>query len=298
MDIIDESRIEIQPLSAEWIGNDSINIDMLRLDLIHPIVSGNKWYKLRHNIDDATAQGFDTILTFGGAYSNHLSATAGAAKAYGISSIGIVRGEGQITETLRQCNDMGMELYFISREEYREKEDPEFLEALSEQLGHPYIIPEGGANEAGRIGSERIEWEIPDGYTQVCVSVGTGTTFTGLRNALDPNIQLIGFAPMKQGTYLAEMIKPFLRDGQDTNWKLLDRWHFGGFGKSNDTLIEFMNSFYRGNNIPLDVVYTSKMMYGVKELVAEGHFSAGAKVLCVHTGGLQGNVSVKGRLIY
>jgi 1-aminocyclopropane-1-carboxylate deaminase len=293
MDIIDESKIEIQALDPAWAGDAGITIDMLRLDLIHPVVSGNKWYKLRHNIEDAVAQGYDTILTFGGVYSNHLSAAAGAAKAFGLSSIGIVRGdEGNITETLRQCRDMGMELYFISREEYKQKNDPEFLQQLSEQTGHPYIIPEGGANEHGRLGAEKIEWEIPEGYTHVCVSVGTGTTFIGLRNALSADVQLLVFAPMKQGSYLSEEIRPFLKDGQDVNWELFDRWHFGGFGKSNEELVGFMNEFYLVNNIPLDVVYTSKMMYGMRELVAEGFFPEGSRVLCVHTGGLQGNGSV------
>jgi 1-aminocyclopropane-1-carboxylate deaminase len=297
MDIIDESKIVIQELSPAWVGED-ISIDMLRLDLIHPVVSGNKWYKLRKYLDHVIALKYKAILTFGGAYSNHLSATAGAAKLYGFSSIGIVRGDGQITETLQQCREMGMDLYFISREDYKKKDDPDFLQQLSEQFDHPYIIPEGGASDLGRIGAQRIEWEMYHGHTHICVSVGTGTTFIGLRNALAPEIQLLGFAPMKQGAYLEEEIKPHLKEGRDTNWELFDQWHFGGFGKSNDELIGFMNDFYRINNIPLDVVYTSKMMFGVKQMAAAGYFPEGAKVLCVHTGGLQGNVSVKDRLIY
>lgn len=298
MDIIDESKIIIQELSAAWIDKAYVYIDILRLDLIHTIVSGNKWYKLKNNIEYAIQEGYNTILTFGGLYSNHLSATAGAARAYGLSSIGIVRGDRQITGTLQQCHDMGMELYFISREEYKQKEDSEFLATLSEQLGHPYIIPEGGANELGRLGSERIELEIPDGYTHVCVSVGTGTTFTGLRNALDPKIQLLGFAPMKQGAYLVEEIRPHLKAGQDVNWQIIDEYHFGGFGNSNDKLIDFMNHFYKINRVPLDVVYTAKMMYGIRQMKDSGYFPVDARVLCIHTGGLQGNVSVKERLLF
>lgn len=299
MDIIDESAIVIQPLSVAWVGNDAIQVDMLRLDLIHQVVSGNKWYKLRNNIEHAIELGHNTILTFGGVYSNHLSATAGAAKAYGLSSIGIVRGdEGQITETMQQCRDMGMDLYFISREDYKQKEDPDFLQQLSEQFDHPYIIPEGGANEHGRLGAEKIEWEIPEGYTHVCVGVGTGTTFIGLRNALPADVSLLGFVPMKQGKYLADEIRPFLKDGQDANWTLFDEWHFGGFGKSNDELVAFMNEFYSVNEIPLDVVYTSKMMYGIRAMLADGYFPEGARLLCVHTGGLQGNSSVRDKLVY
>ncbi len=299
MDIIDESAIVIQSLSAGWVGNETIQVDMLRLDLIHQVVSGNKWYKLRNNIEHAIEQGRNTILTFGGVYSNHLSATAGAAKAYGLSSIGIVRGdEGQITETMKQCRDRGMDLYFISREDYKQKADPDFLQQLSEQFDRPYIIPEGGANEHGRLGAEKIEWEIPEGYTHVCVGVGTGTTFIGLRNALPADVSLLGFVPMKQGKYLADEIRSFLREGRDTNWTLFDEWHFGGFGKSNDELVAFMNEFYSVNEIPLDLVYTAKMMYGVRAMLADGYFPEGARVLCVHTGGLQGNSSVRDNLVY
>lgn len=297
MDIIDESRVVIQSLSPTWAGREDIEVAMLRLDLIHPVVQGNKWYKLRYNIDKALEEGYTRLLTFGGVYSNHLSATAGAAQAYGLPCIGIVRGdEGTITPTMRQCHDMGMELYFISRQDYKRKNDPDFLAGLAEQFDQPYIIPEGGANEAGRLGAERIEWEIPEGYTHVCVSVGTGTTLVGLRNALPLGVRLCGYAPMKQGAYLEHELRPHLRQGKDASWTITDNWHFGGFGKSTDELLSFMNEFYTIHHIPLDIIYTAKMMYGIQQQLREGYFPAGSRILCIHTGGLQGNASASEKL--
>ena len=300
MDIIDESKIIIQPLQAAWVHNESIHIDMLRLDLIHPVISGNKWYKLRQNLEQAKISGSQSILTFGGAYSNHLVAAAAAANASGISAIGIVRGNDDtaLTSTLTQCREMGMQLHFISREEYKQKNDEVWLSELSAKFNDPFIIPEGGANEWGRLGAEDIAAQIPEGYTHVCVSAGTGTTFIGLRNALPLQMNVIAFAPMRDGQYLEEEIESHLKRGKDGNWWLFDNWHFGGFAKSNNELISFMNNFYKINDCPLDIVYTGKMMYGVQELIRTDFFAPGSKVLCIHTGGLQGNSSVQDMLSY
>lgn len=297
---IDESKVIIEPLSPDWVRKDGVAADMLRLDLIHPVISGNKWYKLKHNIEHAKNEGYKAALTFGGAYSNHLVAAATSANIEGITSIGVVRGNdnSKLTDTLKQCEAMGMKLHFITRDAYARRDDIDFLEKLSAKFNDPFIIPEGGANEWGRIGAEEIAVLIPQGYTHVCVSVGTGTTFTGLRNALPDNVQLMGFVPMKQGRYLEEDVKPFLYQEDHRNWQLFDEWHFGGFGKSTDKLIGFMNEFYNANNIPLDIVYTGKMMYGVKDMLVQNFFPKESKVLCIHTGGLQGNVSVKARLTY
>ena len=172
------------------------------------------------------------------------------------------------------------------------------MASLKQQFGEIFIIPEGGANAEGRQGAEDIANYIPGTYTHICVSVGSGTTFIGLRNALSQEIKLLGFAPMKGGVYLAEEIRQFLQIEKDHKWTIFDRWHFGGFGKANEELLAFMNDFYRNARIPLDIVYTGKMMYGVKDLLAENYFPSGSKILCIHTGGLQGNRSVKQRLIY
>jgi len=297
---MDESKVIIQPLNKHWYANKVATVDVLRLDLIDPVISGNKWYKLKYNLQYAKEQDYKSILTFGGAYSNHLIAAAAAAQQYGIPAIGVVRGNDGtgLTDTLKSCITYGMQLHFISREEYAGKDDVEWLKQLSLQFDGPLIIPEGGANEQGRLSAGDIAAFISPGYTHVLMSAGTGTTFIGLRNALPASQQLSGFVPMKGGAYLKDEIISHLLDEQNVNWQLFDQWHFGGFGKWNDELVSFMNDFYNVNNIPLDIVYTGKMMYGIRELLAGDFFPLSARILCIHSGGLQGNASVSDRLVY
>ena len=299
MDTIDESRVIIQPLNPEWYQHKVAALDMLRLDLLHPVISGNKWYKLRLNIKHAQENGQKAIVTFGGGYSNHLVATAYACKLYGIKATGIVRGNYEVlTPTLVQCREEGMELIFVSQEEYKNKQDGGWINKLVASFDELLIIPEGGANEWGRAGAGLINRFVKDTYTHVAVAVGTGTTLIGLRNKINERQQILGFAPMRQGLYLKDYISEHIQEGRNKDWQLFDNWHLGGFGKWNDELITFMNDFYYQNNIPLDVVYTSKMMYGVRDMLAAGDFDAGARILCVHSGGLQGNASVKDKLNY
>lgn len=301
MDIISEDRAVIQHLNKDWYHNSAAAIDMLRLDLIHPIISGNKWYKLKHNLKAAKAAGAAQILTFGGAYSNHLIAAAAAAKEYGIPATGVVRGlyaKDTPTLTLTACTEMGMTLVFVSKEDYNKKTDPIYLQQLQETCGSAYIIPEGGANQEGRLGSEDIAQLIPVGYTHVCVSIGTGTTFIGLRNALPASVNMLGFAPFKYGAYLKDEVATHLNDATSHNWDVYTQYNFGGFGKWNSDLLTFMNEFYDANKIPLDMVYTAKMMYGIKEMLSNGAFGPEARILCVHTGGLQGNSAVQQYLVY
>jgi len=302
MGIIDESHVVVQPLHNEWYDGKVAAIDMLRLDLVHPVVSGNKWYKLRLNMKHAVESGFKNIVTFGGGYSNHLIATAFTAKMFGLRSVGIVRGKYPVlTPTLVACKEQGMELIFVSQEDYNNNPDSyrgEWAEKLVAHFDEIFIIPEGGANEWGRAGAGLIDRFVDHGYTQVAVSVGTGTTFIGLRNKIGLQQQLLGFVPMKQGTYLNGYIKEHIVAGADANWQLFDAWHFGGFGKWDNELIRFMNDFYRINHIPLDIVYTSKMMYGVRQMLDRYFFTKEDRVLCIHTGGLQGNTSVQSMLTF
>jgi 1-aminocyclopropane-1-carboxylate deaminase len=298
MDIMHEDRVIIQSLYPGWYQFRVHTLDMLRLDLVHPVVSGNKWYKLRLNIMQARDHGFKTILTFGGGYSNHLIATAYTAKHSGLRSVGIVRGKYPVlTPTLRDCVEEGMELIFVTKEDYDRQGEPEWEQKLAAQFDSLYIVPEGGANEWGRKGAGLISKFIKPHYTHILLSVGSGTTLCGIRNKTNPQQQVMGFAPMKQGAYLADHIAPHLDNEHKDNWTLYDNWHFGGFGKWNNELIEFMNDFHAVNNIPLDIIYTSKMMYGLRDLINTNHFSETDKLLCIHTGGLQGNVSVQG-LVY
>jgi 1-aminocyclopropane-1-carboxylate deaminase len=300
MDIIDEGKVVVQHLAPEWYEHKVSKLDILRLDLIHPLISGNKWFKLKHNISTALEEGHSSILTFGGAYSNHLHAAAVAAKQAGLNSIGVVRGlhaSEHLTPTLLSCREYGMELRFISREQYDLKEDGAWLKELVSEYSDPFIIPEGGANSLGREGAGDMSRFISSDYTHVCISIGTGTSFIGLRNRLETTQTMLGFAPMKGGSYLKSYVSEFIEKDQHNNWLIFDDWHFGGFGKWSEELIEFMNAFYEQNNMPLDVVYTSKMMAGVKELISQDFFAPSARILCIHTGGLQGNAAVRDKLI-
>lgn len=300
MDIILEQPY-IQPLHKDWHRQQVASVSMLRLDVLHPVVSGNKWYKLKHNIQYALSEGYKQVLTFGGAYSNHLVAAAATAKAYGIGAVGIVKGqyaEKQLTPTLKECMDYGMQLHFATNEDYAKKGTADYLQLLSDRFNAPFIIPEGGANEWGREGAAEIAQLIPQEYSYICVSVGTGTTLVGIYNGTGSEQQVLGYVPMKHGSYMKEIVYAHL-EGMDTSrLSLYDDWHFGGFGKHTAALVNFMNEFYRDNQVPLDMVYTAKMMYGVQEQINSGFFPAEANILCIHTGGLQGNVSLGGQLIY
>lgn len=289
----------IQTIKPLWYEGRVAELSMLRLDVIHPEISGNKWYKLKQNILYCLANNISTIITFGGAYSNHLAATAACAKYFGLTSVGIVKGkyaEHKRTHTLQQCEQHGMQLVFVSNEDYSRRNDPDWIASLSKQYKRAFIIPEGGANEQGRAGSGEITRYITDKYSHIAVSVGTGTTYTGIANLLERDKVLYGYAPMKGGEYLNEAIR-----GKVTN-KISHHIYasdaHGGFGKWSDELVYFMNDFYLHNNIPLDIIYMAKMMYTVKQQLLQGVFPYSAKVLCIHTGGLQGNRTVANKLVY
>ncbi len=289
----------IQSLNPDWYQQSVAQVDMLRLDVIHPVVSGNKWYKLQCYIQDAQQKQSTGILTFGGAYSNHLVATAAAASAFDMASIGVVRGmhaAETLTPTLQQCVAFGMTLLFVTKEEYDRKYDEDYHSELTLKYPGCYIIDEGGAGELGVKGSEAIARYIPVGYTHVCLASGTGTTLAGIRRALKDDVQVFGYVPMKGGKYISDDIDKYLAEGK--TYTLFDEWHFGGFGKQNDELVAFMNTFYGINNIPLDMVYTGKMMLGIKEQLKSGYFPEGSRLLCIHTGGLQGNSTIKDKLVY
>lgn len=297
MDIIDERRAVIQPVSKFWHSNKVAALDMLRLDQLHPVISGNKWFKLRLNLKHAMEKGFKTIVTFGGGYSNHLIATAFAAKIFGMRCVGIVRGHyTYLTPTLEACKAQGMELIFVTQEDYKKNMEPDWVRNIVSHFDETFIVPEGGANEWGRAGAGLIDRFIKDTYTHIALAVGSGTTLIGLRNRLNVKQEILGFVPMKQGAYLTEHIHSHVKEEKNKSWRLFDKWHFGGFGKWDEKLIHFMNDFYRINKIPLDVVYTSKMMYGIQEMLQDNFFSTCDKILCIHSGGLQGNVSVRDEL--
>ncbi|MEQ9592714.1 MAG: pyridoxal-phosphate dependent enzyme [Cyclobacteriaceae bacterium] len=276
-------------LKSDLLQATDISLWMKREELNHAEISGNKWWKLKYNLQEAKAKGFHTILTFGGAYSNHLYATAAAAKEEGLKSIGVVRGEEQVdNSTLRFAESKGMTLHFVSREVYRTKASEEYIENLRRQFGAFYLIPEGGTNVHAIRGVE--EWAdslaTEMKFNHLCLPVGTGGTIAGMINKLsDKNI--IGFSSLKGGTFLKDEVEKWLKH-QSNNWHLETAYHFGGYGKVTKLLLEFMRQFEETYKISLDPVYTAKTMYGVLEMIKQGRFERGSTILALHTGGLQG----------
>ena len=269
---------------------DGIELFIKREDKLHPIISGNKFRKLKYNIQEAKRLGHTTLLTFGGAFSNHILAVAGAGAEFGFKTIGIIRGEeleSKINEnpTLAKTQELGMQFHFVSRTAYRDKESSSFISFLCEKFGNFYLVPEGGTNDLAIKGCEEILTSEDKSYfTHIACAVGTGGTISGLINSSTEKQQLIGFSSLK-GAFLSEVIRNFV---VKTNWSISDAYHFGGYGKVNDELIQFLNSFYSQTVIPLDPVYTGKMVFGVLDLIEKEYFPKNSKILMIHTGGLQG----------
>jgi 1-aminocyclopropane-1-carboxylate deaminase len=266
-----------------------VDLFLKREDQIHPFISGNKYRKLKYNIEGAKKLKFETILTFGGAFSNHIAAAAYAGKEFGFKTIGVIRGDelrDKIHEnpTLSFAEACGMQFKFISRELFREKHTAQFLEKLKEEFGEFYLLPEGGTNELAIKGCEEILTEEDVNFDFVCCAVGTGGTISGIINSSKHGQQILGFPALK-GSFLNEDISKFVTK---QNWNIITDYHFGGYAKVNEALIHFINQFKKENNIQLDPVYTGKMMFGIFDLLEKGYFSKGSKILAIHTGGLQG----------
>ena len=268
---------------------NSISVQIKREDLIHPFVSGNKFRKLKYNLLQAKAENQETLLTFGGAFSNHIAAVAFAGNEKGFKTIGIIRGDelaGKVSEnpTLLFAQNCGMQLEFISREDYRLKKEVSFLENLKQKFGRFYHIPEGGTNDLAIKGCEEILTPEDADFDYICCSIGTGGTISGIINSVLPHQKVLGFPALK-GDFLQGEIRNFV---QNDNWDLVTDYHFGGYAKVNAELIVFINHFYLENQIPLDPIYTGKMVFGVIDLIKKNYFPAKSKILLIHTGGIQG----------
>jgi len=268
---------------------NDISLTIKREDLNHPFISGNKLRKLKYNLLQAKAENKTTLLTFGGAFSNHIAAVAYAGKEQGIKTIGVIRGDelfDKIEEnpTLKFAQENGMEFEFVSREDYRFKSEIPFIEKLKEKFGDFYLVPEGGTNELAVKGCEEILTDEDAVFNYVCCAVGTGGTISGLINSALPNQKILGFPALK-GDFLIDEIRIF---AQKDNWELISDYHFGGYGKINLELIEFINAFFDENKVPLDPIYTGKMFFGVIDLISKKYFPPHSKILLIHTGGLQG----------
>lgn len=283
----------IQQLSNKMTEEAGVKLYIKRDDLIHPTVSGNKWRKLKYNLLEAKSQEYARILTFGGAFSNHLYAVAAAGSVLGFETIGIVRGEevgDKPSLTLQFCQDQGMKLHFISREVYRQKDSHEFLQELALQFENPFIIPEGGTSEFALRGVAEMVPEVmkqlgemPDYFA---VAAGTGGTAAGL---LSDGANVLAFSALKRGEFLKDDINALLKHHTRIGTlELITNYHFGGYAKWNQQLIDFMNDFKRDFDIQLEQVYTAKMFFGLFDLIQKGHFKKGKTIVAVHTGGLQG----------
>jgi len=268
---------------------NDISLTIKREDLNHPFISGNKLRKLKYNLLQAKAEKKTTLLTFGGAFSNHIAAVAYAGKEQGFKTIGIIRGDelfDKIEEnpTLKFAQENGMEFEFVSREDYRNKSEISFIEKLKEKFGDFYLVPEGGTNELAVKGCEEILTTEDSVFNYVCCAVGTGGTISGLINSASLNQKILGFPALK-GDFLNDEIRIFAKKN---NWELISDYHFGGYGKINLELIEFINAFFDENKVPLDPIYTGKMFFGVIDLISKKYFPPHSKILLIHTGGLQG----------
>lgn len=289
-------NITTDPISDPLFIKKNIEVSVLRLDKIHPVISGNKWFKLQSYLQEAKRLQKKIIVTFGGAWSNHIVATAAACKQNELNSIGIIRGEeaDDLSPTLLSAKEYGMKLYFISREDYKTKKIP--LELQSEEN---YFIPEGGYGKKGADGASGIlDHCEKKNFTHFLCASGTGTMLAGLVNSITPGQSVTGISILKNNFELEGSVRSLLND-PTKNFSIFHDYHFGGYAKHTLELISFMNQFYRQTDIPSDFVYTGKLFFAIHDLINKNFFPSGSRLLIIHSDGLQGNASLpKGTLIF
>jgi 1-aminocyclopropane-1-carboxylate deaminase len=292
------SSTPVHEITDPLLTHAGVRLLIKREDLNHPLVSGNKWWKLKYNLQEAITQRKETLLTFGGAYSNHLYATAAAAHELGLKSIGIVRGEETLplNDTLTFVREQGMDLHYVSREQYRKKYQPAFLNELKEKFGVHYLIPEGGTNSLavqGCIEFAQTLLSVP--FDHLMLPVGTGGTIAGIISGLPRDKNIVGVSVLK-GDFLRVDVQNLLdKKNSDigyANWTILTSYHHGGYGKVTPELLNFMKRMSVEYNLPLDPVYTGKLLWAVMEEVKQGSFARGSTILAVHTGGTRQQISV------
>lgn len=284
--------IPTQEIYLPLLEQKGIRLAVRRLDKVHDQVSGNKFFKLKYNLEEAKNLGFSTLLTFGGAYSNHIHATAAAARLEGFKAIGIIRGEETLplNPTLSIAKSEGMQLEYITRDDYRKKSENSFIERLRDKFGEFYLIPEGGTNPLAIKGTREILVKEDAIFTHIGGSIGTGGTFAGLAVSMSSRQKLLGFSSLK-GEFIHKEITDLLEEfnlhpkGQ---FLIFDNYHFGGYGKSGPELIDFIRWFFSQTQIPLDPIYTGKMMFGIFDLIKQDYFKPGSRILAIHSGGFQG----------
>jgi 1-aminocyclopropane-1-carboxylate deaminase len=289
--------IPIQAVDDPDLEEAGISLSMLRLDLAHPLISGNKWFKLKHNLLQARREGQSTLLSFGGAWSNHLHALAAAGNLYGFSTIGVIRGElpDPLNICLQEAVNAGMHLYAVPRSSYRAK-DTELLAELNTRFGSFYLIPEGGGNREGALGCA----EIPSLYVHkrfdlVTLACGTGTTLAGV--ASTSSLPILGFQVLRGQGYLSREVVNLQAQfdlSANCDWRMNDQFHFGGYAKADSKLLSFLAKFESRHGIPLEPVYSAKMLYGIYALSKKrDFFPQNCSILAIHGGGLQGRRGFK-----
>ncbi|KPQ19855.1 MAG: 1-aminocyclopropane-1-carboxylate deaminase [Algoriphagus marincola HL-49] len=282
-----------QPLDHPLLEEKGLELSIKRLDLIHELVPGNKFFKLKYNLLKAQAEDHHTLLTFGGAYSNHIHAVSQAAFALGMKSIGIIRGEETLplNPTLKAATEKGMQLHYVNREDFRKKKDADFIQRLKEKFGDFYLIPEGGTNAEAIRGTREILSADDYGFTHIGTAIGTAGTFLGLVQSARPDQSVLGFSALK-GDFIhqevAELSQTFGIELSNQHQIFTD-YHFGGYAKYRQSLIEFIWWFFDSFGIVLDPIYTGKMLAGIWDLIEKDFFPSGSKILAIHSGGLQGN---------
>ena len=302
MDFNSKIQTQNQQVILPILEEKKVTLFIKREDLIHPFVSGNKFRKLKYNLQEAKKLKKKALLTFGGAYSNHIAATAVAGKLGGFKTFGIIRGDElgknlketlEENATLREAHKNGMKFHFVSRELYRQKSSFGFIEKMKNKWGDFYVIPEGGTNCLAVDGCEEILTKEDSEFDYICSAVGTGGTIAGLIKSLKKHHKVIGFPALK-GNFLSEEIKKYTV--KNNNWSLQKAYHFGGYAKYNEELITFINDFKKETTILLDPVYTAKMVFGILDLIKKDTFTEGTKILAIHTGGIQAIAGFNQRL--
>lgn len=291
---LENKNSRVQKVHYSEIINSGISLFIKREDELHPFISGNKYRKLKYNLTEASKQNKQTLLTFGGAFSNHIAATAAAGFEHNFKTIGVIRGNElafnleevlQNNPTLKFASEKNMKFHFVSRSNYRNKTSNHFIENLQQQFGDFYLVPEGGTNHFAVKGCEEILNKKDNAFDVICSSIGTGGTISGIINSAKKHQKIIGFPALK-GDFLQHEIKKYVT--KKDNWSLNTNYHFGGYAKVSEELITFINNFKAETGIPLDPVYTGKMIFGIVDLIKNGFFKKGTKILAIHTGGLQG----------
>jgi 1-aminocyclopropane-1-carboxylate deaminase len=289
--------VPIEEINATFLKEKEISLWLKREDKLHHQISGNKFRKLKYNLAEAEKKGIKTLLTFGGAYSNHIYATAAAGKEYGFNTIGIIRGEEHLplNPTLKFAREQGMLLKYLNREKYRMINSFEIITALKKEFGDFYQIPEGGSNSLALRGCLEIWEDLKENYHYLCVPVGTGGTMAGLIAGNTQRTKVLGFPALKGGQFLEKEIEHLLQayahdyneDLKNNLWQIIPHYHFNGYAKHNQTLINFINDFKSEHGILLDPIYTGKMIYGIMDLISKNYFKPDSKIIVLHTGGLQ-----------